>query len=68
VVVAAIADHAGDFWWLSLIAGLVELLLGFWSAGYFGHAEVLLIVWVGAVALTRAIVDVVEAFAIRQLR
>jgi uncharacterized membrane protein HdeD (DUF308 family) len=54
--------------WVTLLIGVAELLLGFWSAGYFGHRAVLLVAWIGALALTRAVTDVFEAFAIRDLR
>jgi uncharacterized membrane protein HdeD (DUF308 family) len=57
-----------QFRWITFLVGIAELLLGFWAAGYFGHRTVLLVVWVGALALTRAVTDVIEAFAIRDLR
>jgi uncharacterized membrane protein HdeD (DUF308 family) len=57
-----------QFRWVTFLVGVAELLLGFWAAGYFGRRAVLLVVWVGALALTRAVSDVIEAFAIRALR
>jgi uncharacterized membrane protein HdeD (DUF308 family) len=57
-----------QFRWIGFLVGVAELLLGFWAAGYFGNRAVLLVVWVGALALTRAVADVIEAFAIRELR
>ena len=57
-----------QFQWIRFFVGIAELLLGFWAAGYFGRRAVLLVVFVGALALTRAISDVIEAFAIRDLR
>jgi uncharacterized membrane protein HdeD (DUF308 family) len=57
-----------DLWWLRLGIGIAELLLGFWAAGYFGRSAVLLVVWVGATALTRGLSDVFAAFAIRAAR
>ena len=29
-------------WWLQLIVGIVEVLIGFWAAGYWGRSAVLL--------------------------
>jgi len=55
------------FQWVPLLIGIAEVLLGFWAAGYFGHRAILLVVWVGAIALTRAITDVFEAFAIKRV-
>jgi uncharacterized membrane protein HdeD (DUF308 family) len=53
--------------WLRLFVGIAELLLGFWAAGDFGHRAVLLVVWIGAVALARGFTDIFEAFALRGL-
>jgi len=52
-------------WWLRMLIGIAELLLGFWAAGDFGHKTVLLLVWVGAAALTRGILDIAAAFRLR---
>jgi uncharacterized membrane protein HdeD (DUF308 family) len=57
-----------QFRWATFLIGVVELLLGFWSAGYFGNRAILLVIWVGALALTRAVTDVIEAFRVRELR
>ena len=54
--------------WLMLFVGIAELLLGFWAAGDFGHRAILLVVWVGALALARGFTDVFEAFALRGAR
>jgi uncharacterized membrane protein HdeD (DUF308 family) len=54
-----------DLWWATLLLGVVEILLGFWAAGNFGHSSILLVVWVGAAALTRGISEIAAAFAVR---
>jgi len=51
---------------LTLGVGIAELLLGFWAAGDFGHRAVLLVVWVGALALARGFTDIFAAFALRR--
>ncbi len=56
------------FNWLTLLVGIAELLLGFWAAGDFGHRAVLLVVWIGAVALARGFTDIFVAFALRGTR
>ena len=48
--------------------GIAELLIGFWAAGDFGNSPILLVVWVGVLALTRGICAIVFAFAARELR
>jgi uncharacterized membrane protein HdeD (DUF308 family) len=44
-----------DLWWLQLIVGIAEVLVGFWAVGYAGRSIALLVIWVGAAALARGI-------------
>ena len=44
-----------DLWWLQLILGIAQILIGFWAIGYAGRSISLLVVWVGATALARGI-------------
>jgi uncharacterized membrane protein HdeD (DUF308 family) len=62
---AILTRHGFDLWWIQLLVGLVEVVLGFWAAGYFGNRAILLVVWVGAMALARGITDIVLAFSLR---
>ena len=55
-------------WWLQLIGGIVEVVLAFWAAGYYGRSSVLLIAWVAAFALIRGVRDFVFAFRVRELQ
>ena len=68
IVVAIATRKDADLWWLLLVVGFAELLLGFWAAGDFGHRQILLIVWVGAVAFARGISAIVFGFRVRDLR
>jgi len=61
----SLASIGAELWWLRLLVGIGEILLGFWAAGDFGHKTVLLLVWIGAAALTRGIMDIVAAFSLR---
>ena len=54
-----------ELWWVRLVLGLAELLIGFWAAGDFGHRQILLIVFVGAAALTRGLTEILFAFGLR---
>ena len=67
IIVAFATKEANDAWWLGLIIGIVEIILGFWAAGSFGRSAALLIFFVGAIALTRGITDIVLAFRLRKL-
>jgi uncharacterized membrane protein HdeD (DUF308 family) len=57
-----------EVWWLQLISGIIELLLGIWAAGYYGRSAVLLVAWVAAFAVIRGVTDIVLAFRVRQLQ
>lgn len=67
IVLAFATKIENDAWWLLLIVGIVEVLLGFWAAGRFGRSAYLLVVYVAAIALARAIGDIVMAFRVRKL-
>jgi len=66
-VMALIVRHEVDLWWLLLIVGITEVLLGFWASGYPGRSATLLILWVGIGALLRGITDLITAFQIRKV-
>ena len=67
IILAFATKDANDAWWLGLIIGIIEVGLGFWAAGSFGRSAALLIMFVGAIALTRGITDIVLAFRLRKL-
>lgn len=56
-----------EYWWVNLIVGTVEILLGFWAAGNFGREAVLLVVWIGAGALARGITELTLAAALYRI-
>ncbi len=66
-LVAALMDTDIPFWWFQLIAGIAQILVGFWAVGWTERQAVLLIVWVGFSALARGIVEIVFAFQLRQV-
>ena len=68
IVMALAAKDEYELWWLTLLVGIVEVLIGFWAIGYDGRSIALLVVWVGATALARGITDVFLAFQIRKLQ
>ncbi len=56
-------------WWLGLIAGILEIGLGFWASQQMVPARAaLLIIWVGAFALFRGITEIVTAFELKSLQ
>ena len=53
-------------WWLGLIAGILEILVGFWASQQVISARAaLLIFYVGFLALFRGITEIVFAFEVR---
>jgi len=68
IVIAISARREISVWWLQLITGIVEVLLGFWAAGYYGRSAVLLVAWVAAIAIMRGIRDIVLAFRVREVQ
>jgi uncharacterized membrane protein HdeD (DUF308 family) len=55
-------------WWLVMVAGVLEILLGFWvSQQEFPARALLLILWVGFFALFRGFSDIVLAFEVRSV-
>ena len=68
LIIAFATRPENDLWWLGLIAGIVEIVLGFWAAGDFGHKVILLVVWVGVAALIRGISEIIFAFTLKSMR
>jgi uncharacterized membrane protein HdeD (DUF308 family) len=66
-VEALATRHEVDLWWMLLVAGILEILLGFWAAGYPGRSASLLILWVGIGALIRGVTQLVLAFQVRRI-
>ena len=60
------ARNINPAWWLGVLAGIVEIILGFWASQQaFPTRALLLIFWVGFFALFRGISDIVVAFEVR---
>lgn len=58
--------HEVDLWWLTLIGGIAEILLGVWAMGYPGRSAALLIIWVGVGAILRGIGEIISSFRVRR--
>lgn len=63
-----LAKDDNELWWLGLVAGILEILIGFWAIGYPGRSALLLVVWVGAGALVGGVMNIVLAFRLRDLQ
>ena len=55
-------------WWIQLVAGLIQLGLGFWAAGSWRISATLLVAFVGAIALLRGITQISLAFSLHNIK
>ena len=62
VVVALATRNDVDLWWMTLIAGILEIALGFWASGHPGRSAKLLVLWVGLSGVIRGITLLTRAF------
>jgi uncharacterized membrane protein HdeD (DUF308 family) len=68
ITVAFVTKDQFELWWLQLIVGLIEILLAFWVAGDFREKAILLVLYVGIIALSRGISEIFVAFKLKGLR
>jgi uncharacterized membrane protein HdeD (DUF308 family) len=65
LITAIMTKDENDMWWFGLVAGILQIGIGFWAIGYEGRSIALLVVWIGAYALVKGIMDIVLAFKLR---
>jgi uncharacterized membrane protein HdeD (DUF308 family) len=66
LITAVMTREVNPTWWLGLVAGILELILGFWASQQrFPARGALLLLWVGFFALFRGISEIVMAFELR---
>ena len=66
-VVSLSVRHEIDLWWMTLVAGVIEIVIGIWAIGYPGRSAALLILWIGIGAMLRGIAEIIMAFHVRKL-
>jgi len=67
IIRATMSREVNPLWGLGLVNGILLLLLGIWaSQRYYPASAVLLLIWVGFMALFRGIGQIVLAFGIRR--
>ena len=66
IITSVEARAISSAWWLGMLAGILEILLGFWASQQYRSVQgALLLVWVGFFALFRGISEIVIAFEVR---
>ena len=68
ITAAFLTKSAFELWWLQLVIGVLEIALAFWVAGSFRKSAILLVAYVGIVALTRGITEILLAFKLKGAR
>ncbi len=68
IAVAIVTKGEFDLWWLQLVVGLIEIGLAFWVAGNHQQKVILLLVYVGIVALSKGITEIILAFKLKSLQ
>jgi uncharacterized membrane protein HdeD (DUF308 family) len=66
-IVAALSAHGRPYWWLGLILGILELLLGIWAAGYPGRSLFVFVNLVGVYAVFFGSAEIFAAFDLQRL-
>jgi len=66
-MIEAFTTQAGNpLWWLSLVAGVMMIVVAFWTSGqFFIEKAYTLLVFAGVWALLRGTTDIVRAFRVR---
>ena len=66
-VISLAERHEVDLWWMMMIVGIIEILLGVWAMGYPGRSAALLIFWIGFGAIIRGVMAIAMAFMARHI-
>ena len=68
IIGALMSRDTDDLWWLTLIAGILMVILAFWTGGQFLIDKAyLLLVFAGIWALMHGVTDMVRAFQVRRV-
>ena len=69
IIQAFVERDENDVWWLGLGAGVLMVVLAFWTGGqFFIEKQYTLLVYAGIWALMSGVTDIVRAFQIRKLK
>jgi uncharacterized membrane protein HdeD (DUF308 family) len=67
VVESLLVKDYVEQWWLILITGILQVAIALWAVGYAGRSIAVLVVWVGAWALTEGVMNIWAAFRLRSV-
>jgi len=66
-VAKAISIYTVPAWWVLLLVGVAELVIGFWAARSFNASVVVLVSWVAAAAMVHGVGQIGAAFMARDI-
>ena len=58
--------HEVELWWMTMVGGILEIILGIWAMGYPGRSAALLLIWIGIGAMIRGTVEIIGAFQLKK--
>ena len=68
LIEAFVVREVNPLWWLGLIAGILMVILAFWTGGqFFIEKQYVLLVFAGIWALMEGVINIVRAFQIRTI-
>lgn len=68
IIEAFSAKDVNELWWISLVAGILMIILAFWTGGqFFIEKQYVLLVFAGIWALMHGVTDIVRAFQLRRV-
>jgi uncharacterized membrane protein HdeD (DUF308 family) len=68
IIQAVGSRDVNELWWFGLIAGILMVILAFWTGGqFFIEKAYVLLVFAGIWALMQGVTDIIRAFQIRKL-
>ena len=67
LVASAATKEKGELWWLGVVVGIAQILLGFWASQQLFPARAdLILFWVGFLSMFRGFSELVVAFQLRR--
>lgn len=68
VLQSFVARESNELWWFGLIAGILMVILAFWTGGQlFIEKEFVLLVFAGIWSLMQGLIEIIRGFQIRKL-
>jgi hypothetical protein len=67
-VVSAFAGPKRDWWWMGIVVGILQFVLGVWAVGSPGRELLLLVNLVGIYMIVFGVSEIFAAFAVRSGR